>query len=278
MTGQNELAGGGTGGSLAAPQLRVVVTGASSGLGRALVVHYAQQGHLVGAIARRGELLAELGAEYEGLVIPIEADVCDGEALEGALHRFALEQGRLDLVFANAGIGQESAKEGWDVARARRIAEVNVLGATNTIGPAVTIMVEQGGGRVVGISSLAGHAPLPSSAAYGASKAWMVFYLESLALDLGETGVGFTVVMPGYIATPMVDAGRDVRVVTAGAARAAAVIAAGVARGERMIRFPRRVAWLTMLGGWMPSWLRVRVQRKRLAKRKDLRSGGGGAS
>lgn len=257
-------------------ELRVLVTGASSGLGRALVVYYAKLGHIVGAVARRGELLAELAAPYGGRVIPLTVDVCDGEAMEGALHRFALEQGRLDVVFANAGIGQESAEEGWDVARARMIAEINVVGATNTIGPAVTIMLEQGQGRLVGISSLAGQVPLPSSAAYGASKAWMVFYLRSLAMDLGETGVNFTVVMPGYIPTPMVDKGTDARVVTAGAARAAAIIAEGVARGDAMIRFPKRMALLTRLGGLMPTGMRVRVQRKRLAKRKELRRGDGG--
>ncbi len=257
-------------------QLRVIITGASSGLGRALTVHYAKQGHMVGAVARRGELLADLAAEFEGLVIPLVVDVRDGEALESALHRFALEEGRLDLVYANAGVGQASPEEGWDAARARRVAEINIVGATNTIAPAVTIMVEQGGGRVVGISSLAGYAPLPSSAAYGASKAWMVFYLQSLAMDLREAGIGFTVVMPGYIPTPMVDAGSDASLVTAGAARAAALIAEGVARGDAMIRFPRRVAWLTRLGGLMPAGMRLRIQRKRLAKRKVLRSGSGG--
>ena len=134
-------------------------------------------------------------------------------------------------------------------------------------------MVEQGHGRIVGISSLAGWVALPSSAAYGASKAWMVFYLRSLDMDLRDAGVRCSVVMPGYIATPMVDVDLDAKNLSQGVKRAAVHIANRVARGDGMIRFPRRVAMLSRLGVFLPSSMRMRMQRKRLAKRKQLRSG-----
>lgn len=253
---------------------RVIVTGASSGLGRALAVHYAACGWTVGAMARRAGLLDELAREYPGRIVAMAADVTDGEATEQAIHRFNLEEGGLDLIYVNAGIGQSSPEDGWDADRARRIAEVNVVGATNTIAPAATIMVEQGHGRIVGISSLAGWVPLPSSAAYGASKGWMVFYLRSLDMDLREAGVRCSVVMPGYLATPMVDDDLDAKSVSQSAKRAAAYIAVRVANGDGMIRFPRRVAMLSRLSGFLPSSLRMRMQRKRLAKRKRKRSEG----
>jgi len=249
---------------------RVLITGASSGLGRGLAIYYAERGYTVGAIARRRELLESLAGDYAGRVRVIVADTTDGEVLEEAIHRFYIEEGGLDLVFVNAGIGQQSVEEGWEPVKARRIAEVNVVGSTNTIAVCATIMVEQGHGKIVGISSLAGELPLPSSAAYGASKSWMKFYLQSLDIDLRDAGVRCCVVMPGYIATPMVD-GAGSELVTAGAKRAASHIAERVGRGELLIRFPRRVAMLTSLAKMVPASWRIRMQRRRLRKRKSLR-------
>lgn len=251
--------------------LRVLITGASSGIGRALAEHYARDGHVVGAVARRAELLDDLAREY-ATISPMPCDITDGTAVEDLLHRFALEHGGLDLVYANAGIGQHAPEEGWDPEKARQIAMINIVGTTNTIAPAAGIMVEQGFGRIVGISSLAGHCPLPSAAAYGASKAWLKFYLESLDMDLMPYGVRCTVVMPGYVATALADrANADSSEVTSSARRAATRIARGVERGERVIRFPRRVSLLARLAGFLPPSIRAEKQRKRLAKRQRAR-------
>ena len=148
---------------------------------------------------------------------------------------------------------------------------VNVVGMTNTLTPAARIMVEQGSGHLVGISSLAGHVPLPCAAAYGASKAWLAFYLRSLAQDLEPYGITCTVVMPGHISTEMVD-GPSVGVLTPQAQRAAARIARGVAAGQREIRFPRRMALLVKLAALAPASWRAAGQRRRLAKRRMMRA------
>ncbi|MBL1217022.1 MAG: SDR family NAD(P)-dependent oxidoreductase [Planctomycetes bacterium] len=252
--------------------LRVLITGASSGIGRGLAQWYAHRGHTVGALARRQDLLEELAAAHSN-VVPLIADVCDAEQTEQAVSRFALEAGGLDVAYANAGVGQRTREEGWDADRAELIAQVNVVGATNTICAATSIMLEQGRGHLVGISSLAGHCPLPDAAAYGASKAWLVFYLRSLAMDLGPCGIRCTVVMPGYVSTQMVD-GTGVELLTPQARRAADRIAQGVARGQETIRFPRRVSLLTRLAGLTPASLRASMQRRRLHKRATSRSQG----
>jgi len=252
--------------------LRIIVTGASSGLGRALAVEHARRGDVVGAVARRADLLDELTADpvVEGRILPLTCDITDPHAIEQAVHRFNLEQGGLDVFYANAGIGQSTVEEGWNPDRARQIAEVNVVGSTNAITAALAVMLEQGQGRVVGISSLAGSFPLPHAAAYGASKSWMVFYLRSLELDLADSGVKFTVVMPGHIPTPMVD-GDTSDLLTPGARRAARLIMSGIETGKRTIRFPRKVALFATLASWLPAGLRARIQRQRLAKRKSMR-------
>ncbi len=249
--------------------LRILITGASSGIGRALAEHYAAAGHIVGAVARRGELLSDL-AERLDSVTPLQGDVSNAAGMDQLIRAFARQHGGIDLVYVNAGIGQRSEIEGWDAGRTRQIIDVNIIGATNTIVPAVEVMLAHGGGRIVGISSLAGRTPLPHAAAYGASKAWLAFYLDSLDMDLGPRGVHCSIVMPGYVATPMVD-GADAALVSAGARRAAALIADRVARGERIIRFPRRVAMLTSLATLAPRSMRISSQLKRLAKRKQQR-------
>jgi len=251
--------------------MNVLITGASSGIGRALAEHYAVAGHTVGAVARRADVLEAFASEHEP-VVPLVADVADGPAMERTIADFAREAGSLDLVIANAGVGQRTPEEGWDPARARLIAEVNVVGATNTLAPAARIMVEQGSGHLVGISSLAGQTPMPASAAYGASKAWLVFYLESLGFDLEPFGIRCTSVMPGYVRTAMVD-GAGVGLLTPQARKAAELIATRVARGDRIVRFPAKVAVLARLSGLAPRSVRAGFQRRRLAKRQAQRGG-----
>jgi len=251
-------------------QRHVLITGATSGIGRGLAEHYAKQGATVGVIARRADILEQM-AEGHPTMIPLPADVTDGPAMEQVISRFALEAGGLDLVYANAGIGQSNAEQAWDTDRARAITEINILGTVNTITPAIPIMIEQNHGRLIGISSLAGHTPLPCSAVYGSSKAWMVFYLRSLAMDLAQYNIHCTVVMPGHVSTAMVDGESNVGLLTPQAQRAAALIAQRVARGETTIRFPKRMSILTRLAGWTPAGMRANAQRKRLEKRQAIR-------
>lgn len=249
--------------------LRILITGASSGIGRALAEQYAAARHTVGAVARRSNLLTDLATQYP-TITPLQGDVADAAGMDRIIRAFAEQHGGLDLVYVNAGIGQHSRDQGWNAQRCQQIAEVNILGATNTIVPAVAVMLAHGGGRIVGISSLAGSTPLPSAAAYGASKAWLTFYLDALDMDLSPHGVHCSIVMPGYVATPMVD-GSDSALVTPGARRAAALIASRVARGDRIIRFPRRIALLTSIARFAPRSLRISAQERRLNKRKQHR-------
>ena len=246
-----------------------MITGASSGIGRALAEHYAAAGYPVGAIARRGDLLADLATQFPS-VESLEADVTDAAAMDQIIRTFARRHDGLDLVYVNAGVGQRNEQEGWDPQRTPLIFNVNILGAANTIIPAVAIMLAQGRGRIVGISSLAGRTPLPNAAAYGASKSWLTFYLDSLDMDLAPRGVHCSIVMPGHVATPMVD-GAQTALVSPGAKRAAAIIASRVSRGDRMIRFPRRIAWLTSIAAIAPRCWRISMQQRRLNKRKQLR-------
>lgn len=184
--------------------LRVVITGASSGIGAALARHYAAQGASLGLWARREAELQQLAAEL-GVPCAIAAvDVTDAAALHAAATDFIARFGLPDIVIANAGISAGTLTEhAEDLPAFRRIIDVNVFGMAATFAPFVRAMKARGSGRLVGIASVAGIRGLPGAEAYSASKAAAITYLESLRLEMHGSGVRVVAILPGYIATPM---------------------------------------------------------------------------
>jgi short-subunit dehydrogenase len=186
------------------PGGRVFITGASSGIGEALARHYAARGATLGLVARREDLLRRL---RDGLASPAEIYACDVRdlaALKGAAEDFIGRRGVPDIVIGNAGVSHGTATEfAEDAAVFREVLEVNVMGLVHTFHPFVAAMRERGHGSLVGIASVAGLRGLPGAAAYSASKAAAIRYLESLRVELRSSGVKVTTICPGYIATPM---------------------------------------------------------------------------
>lgn len=221
----------------------IVITGASSGLGAALAVHYARSGanlHLLGRdthrLAQTVRLCEELGASAHPKVL----DVTDSAAMQQWLEAVD-DASPVDLVIANAGIsaglggGEEKADQ------ARHIFRINVDGVVNTIAPLIPRMSARGHGQIALISSLAGIRGLPSSPAYSASKAWVRVYGEGLRGWLGRHGVRVSVVCPGFIRTPMTDINPYRMPLLMNADKAAMKIAHGLARNKGRIGFPLRL-------------------------------------
>ncbi|HET9701535.1 MAG TPA: SDR family oxidoreductase [Burkholderiales bacterium] len=183
---------------------RVVITGASSGLGHALARHYAGRGATLGLIARRSQALEHFAA---GLGVPAacyEADVRQPGPLRAAAADFISRFGAPDIVIANAGVsGGTLTERGDDFETVRAILETNVLGLAATFQPFIAAMRTAGTGRLVGIASVAGYRGLPGAGAYSASKAAAIAYLEALRGELRSTGIRVITVCPGFIATPM---------------------------------------------------------------------------
>jgi len=186
------------------PGLRVVITGASSGIGAALARHYAERGATLALLARRGDHLKRLAATLsaESFVYPL--DVTDATALVDAAADFVARVGPPDRVIANAGISVGTlTQEAADLPMFERVFAVNVLGLLNTFSPFIGPMRAAGGGTLAGIASVAGVRGLPGSGAYSASKAAAITYLESLRGELRGSGIKVVTVAPGYIRTPM---------------------------------------------------------------------------
>src|SRR5467141_606417 len=184
----------------------VLVTGASSGIGRGLAVELAKRGAQLGLLARRKDLLDELVGEIEttgAKAIALPADVQDAAAVRAAVNHLETEFGPVDVLIANAGVGVTADASELNADEVARVIGVNVIGVANCVAAVVLGMVARGRGHLVAISSLAAYRGLPKSAAYCASKAALSAFFESLRLDLQEKGINVTIIHPGFIKTPL---------------------------------------------------------------------------
>ena len=184
--------------------LRIVISGASSGLGLALAIHYLERGATVAAFARRGDVLQALGTKFPGQVFYYALDVRDSQALQNAAHDFIARAGTPDVVIANAGVSLGTLTEfAEDIDAFQQVMDVNVVGIVKTFQPFVAAMRAAQSGTLVGIASVAGFRGLPGASAYCASKAAAISYLESLRVELHASKVKVVTICPGYITTPM---------------------------------------------------------------------------
>jgi len=190
------------------PAKSLVITGASSGLGLALALaqHYLQQGAVVGAIARRADLLQALSEQFPDQVHVYALDVRDALALQLAAQNFIARAGVPDIVIANAGVSVGTLTEfAEDVDAFQQVMDINMLGMVKTFQPFVAPMRAAGSGTLVGIASVAGLRGLPGAGAYSASKAAAISFLESLRVELRGSGVKVVTLCPGYIRTAMTE-------------------------------------------------------------------------
>jgi short-subunit dehydrogenase len=184
-----------------------LITGASSGLGQALALKYAQEGYQLALVGRRVDTVkawvkAHGISEYSYQIY--SANVADFDCMASMAQDCLARQGVPDVVIANAGIsiGVDTAvREDLDVMAG--ILATNVLGIAATFGPFIGAMVARGTGTLVGIGSVAGIRGLPGHGAYCASKAAVISYCESLRGELRASGVKVLTICPGYIATPL---------------------------------------------------------------------------
>ena len=181
------------------------ITGASTGIGRVLALRLARDGWRVAASARGAEHLRTLESEGGGAVQIYPLDVTDAGAAADVAVEIMRDLGPIDLVVANAGTHAATPAAGFDAAVVRRLVEVNLLGAANTLAAAMPDMIRRRAGQIAVVASVAGYRGLPSAAAYSASKAALIALAEGLKFDLDRVGVKIQVINPGFVRTPLTD-------------------------------------------------------------------------
>lgn len=185
-----------------------LVTGASSGIGRALSLALARRGLHVAALARSAGRLKELADEAGRSgreCLPLVCDVRDPESVERAVEQTVARFGRLDLVVNNAGFGAYAPFASSDDAELRELMEVNYFGAVHVTRAALPRLVERRRGHLVFIASIAGRIPSARHSGYAATKSALIGFAESLALELSADDIGVTIVNPGIVATEFFD-------------------------------------------------------------------------
>ncbi len=186
-----------------------LVTGASRGIGRAVAQQFAAQGARVGVHYHRGADGARAtldSLDGDGHMI-VQADLNDADAVRRMVDESAAQLGRLDILVNNAGIFEECRIDtddyaAWQAHWARTLG-ANLIGAANAAYCAAQIMISQGGGSIVNVSSRGAFRGEPTAPAYGASKAGMNAMSQSLAVALGPHNIIVTTVAPGWVATDM---------------------------------------------------------------------------
>jgi len=189
-----------------------VVTGASSGIGRAIALTLAERGATVVGLARRAELLDELAPElarHTPRSTTAVCDVGDADAFGSALDHVRDEQGHIDILVNDAGVDLMLPVPGGDLGTVREVFAVNFFATVAGTLAVIPGMIERGWGVVVNVSSDTARAPEPRQGAYAASKAAISAFSESVAHEVAARGVHVHVLYPGWVPTAMGLSGNE---------------------------------------------------------------------
>ncbi len=220
---------------------RVLITGASAGIGLALAERYAREGAVLGLVARRVERLEALKPRLEAhgaKVYSYAADVRDGPRMAEVARGFWEAAGGVDIVIANSGISHSDRLQSGDPQAAAEVIAVNVQGVIHTLVPFIPPMLERKHGHLVAIGSVAGFRGLPGKGAYSASKAAVKTLLDAWRVNLRGSGVRVTTICPGYVETELTAGNAYPMPFLMGAEKAAGLMARAIDRHAKTYVFP----------------------------------------
>lgn len=240
------------------------VTGAGSGIGRALALRLAREGWHVAVSARTSLDLATLAAEAPDRIHAFPLDVTDAHAVRETVAGIEDALGSLDLAVLNAGTYARDSAAQFDPAAFRATVEVNLMGAVHCLSALMPGMLARGSGHIAVVSSVSGYVGLPGAAAYGASKAALINMCQALYPELATRNVRLSLVNPGFVDTPLTRKNDFPMPFLISADAAVDHIMAGLNSSRFEIAFPWKMVLSMKLLAALPERLRLAVTRRML--------------
>ena len=219
------------------------VTGASTGIGRETALRLARMGWRVAVTARSRNALETLVVEASdgyGKIIPMPADVTNREAIADVIDSLERDHGGVALAVLNAGIYEPMHGNQLDYDVFDKTFDVNLAGTINCLVPLQKAMFSRKQGQIAFVSSVAGYGGLPTSAAYGATKAALINLAESLKFDFDKMGILIQVINPGFVDTPATKSNPFEMPQLMPVDEAANALVSGLSRSAFEITFPKR--------------------------------------
>jgi NAD(P)-dependent dehydrogenase (short-subunit alcohol dehydrogenase family) len=242
------------------------VTGAGTGIGRALARRLAEDGWRVAASARTASDLDSLAAEVPGRITSFQLDVTREADCAATAAVIESSLGPVDLAVLNAGSYFPTTAENFSVGNFRRTVDLNLMGAVNCMGPIVPGMVSRRSGHIAVMGSQTAFVGLPTAASYGATKAALNNMAEAFKPDFERFGITMTVINPGFVKTPLTAKNTFPMPFLISSEKAVDIIMRGLEAKRFAINFPAGMVWSIRLLGWLPQPLRFAVTRRMLAR------------
>jgi len=228
---------------------RVLITGATSGLGRETAIQLARRGWKIAVTGRRAENLAEVAAAVRkagGEALPLVGSVSDPEEVRRHYDAIKAAWDGLDWAILNAGVGDSENARSFSAANLRWTYEANVFGAAHWLEAVLPDMIAAGSGTVAGVGSLAGIRGLPASGAYSSSKAALHALLESVRVDLKGTGVRVVIVAPGFVKSELTSRNETKMPFLLETSDGVARMLAGIEAGKSFVHFPWQLSLVVL--------------------------------
>ena len=231
------------------------ITGASTGIGKALAIKFANNGWNVAASARREELLKDLNNTNKN-IHPYPLDVTKIDNCKSTVELIIKDLGQIDICVFGTGMHDPQSEKKFNLEKIRKIMEVNYFGTMNSINSIYEYFSERKNGHISIISSVAGYRGLPAAGAYCASKSALISFAESLYFDMIRKNVKVSVICPGFIKTPMTDQNDFPMPMIKSAEYAADKIYLGLLKKDGFeIHFPKTFTFLMKIIKILPNWL-----------------------
>ncbi|MEO3678680.1 SDR family NAD(P)-dependent oxidoreductase [Rheinheimera sp. FR7-31] len=237
-----------------------LITGASSGIGHQLAQHYAANGWTVYAVARSKDKLDDLAKSAGIIALPL--DLTDSAAIQDTATRLQQEGVVLDLLLLNAGTCEYVDATDLDLAAFERTFAINfqaVVAATKFFMPLLKASLSP---QLAIVSSMAHFFPFTRAEAYGASKAAVSYFADSLRVDLADSGISVHLIEPGFVDTPLTQKNDFAMPFLVPVEQAATRIYNGLLSGQSRIRFPRRLSFTLKLLSLLPYNLRNKMAQR----------------